>query len=79
MKRLFIVLLVIAAVGSGFYAGRASADQPMMQSALDHLRAARADLERATPDKGGHRGKAIRLTNSAITEVEQGIGFDRHH
>ncbi len=79
MKRLFVALLVIAAIASGFYAGRASADQPMMQSALDHLRAAKADLERATADKGGHRERAIRHTNAAIAEVEKGITFDRRH
>lgn len=79
MKRLFVILLVAVAIGTGFYAGRASADQPMMQSALDHLRAAKADLDRATPDKGGHRGKAIRHTEAAIAEVEKGMQFDRRH
>jgi hypothetical protein len=77
MKRLFVILLVVAAVASGFYAGRASADQPMMQSALEHLRAARADLQRATNDKGGHRESALRHTNQAIDQVEKGIRFDR--
>ena len=79
MKRLLIALLVLAAIGSGFVAGRASAEQPMMASALEHLRAARADLERATADKGGHREAAIRATNNAIREVEQGMRFDRRH
>ena len=51
----------------------------MMHSALEHLRAAKADLEKATHDKGGHREAAIKLTNDAIAEVERGIGYDRHH
>ena len=79
MKRLFIALLVIAAVASGFYAGRASADQPHMQAALDHLRLAKGELEHADRDKGGHRERALRLTNDAIAEVERGIAYDRHH
>jgi len=48
-------------------------DQPNMEAALDHLKNARADLERATPDKGGHRANAINLVNQAIDEVKLGI------
>ncbi len=79
MKRLFVALLVTLAIASGFLAGRASADQPIMQSALVHLREAKADLERAERDKGGHREKALRLTNDAIVETERGINYDRAH
>jgi hypothetical protein len=58
----------------------ASADkQPLMQSALDSLQAAAKHLENATPDKGGHRVKAIQLTKSAIDEVKAGIAFDNKH
>jgi hypothetical protein len=79
LHRLVIALLIITAIASGFVAGRASADQPHMQAALEHLRMAKAELERADHDKGGHRDKAMRLTNDAIAEVERGIRFDRHH
>ena len=48
-------------------------DQPRMEAALEHLRNARADLERATADKGGYRANAIRLVNLAIDEVKLGI------
>jgi len=51
----------------------APADQPHMQKALDNLRQARSNLERATSDKGGHRRKAIGYVNSAIDEVQKGI------
>ena len=50
-----------------------------MQAALQHLRAAKVELEHADRDKGGHRERALRLTNDAIAEVERGIGYDRHH
>ncbi len=49
------------------------ADQPHMQRALDNLRQARNNLERATTDKGGHRRKAIGYVDSAIDEVKKGI------
>jgi hypothetical protein len=79
LHRVVIALLVVAAIASGFVAGRASADQPHMQAALDHLRLAKGELEKADRDKGGHREKALRLTNDAIAEVERGINFDRRH
>ena len=47
--------------------------QPMMQAAVEHLRAARQSLERAMNDKGGHREKAIHLVDEAIGQVEKGI------
>ena len=79
MKRVLVILFVVVAISAGFFVGRASADQPLMHSALEHLRAARADLQKATADKGGHREAAIKLTNDAIAEVERGISFDRRH
>ena len=79
MKRVLVILLVTVAISAGFVVGRASADQPFMHSALEHLRAARADLDKATADKGGHRAAAIKLTNDAIAEVERGIAYDRRH
>jgi hypothetical protein len=79
MKRIVITLLVITAIASGFVAGRASADQPRMQAALEHLRLARTELEHADRDKGGHREAALKFTNDAIAEVERGVRYDRHH
>ena len=57
----------------------AKADQPHMEAALDHLRAARKELDAATNDKGGHRGNAIRLVNDAIRETERGVEYSRRH
>ena len=53
--------------------------QPHMVAALDHLKLARADLNKAFPDKGGHRVKAIDLTKKAIEEVGAGIAYDDKH
>lgn len=78
-RRFFAALLVTLGIGAGFVAGRATADQPHMQAALEHLRLAKGELERADRDKGGHREAALRLTNDAIAHVEKGIHFDRRH
>jgi hypothetical protein len=53
--------------------GLAVAAQPNMEAALNSLRAARRSLIDATPNKGGHRGNAIKLIDQAITEVQAGM------
>lgn len=50
--------------------------QPHMTAALSLLEQANAQLKAATADKGGHRVKAIALTNDAIEQVKKGIAFD---
>lgn len=55
------------------------ADQPLMHQAKNHLQNALDNLQRATPDKGGHRQNAIDLVREAIDEVEKGIRFDRRN
>lgn len=57
----------------------ARVDQPYMKAAFNDLKQARNFLNKATPDKGGHRAKAIELTANAITAVQQGIEWDRIH
>ena len=77
MKRILassLVLLVLFTLS--FAAGCAS--QPRMQSALDHLTAARNELEQAVAEKGGHRERAIRLVDDAIREVEMGMEVGRY-
>lgn len=49
--------------------------QPHMQSALDHLQAAKAELQGALADKGGHRVRAIELVDRAIGEVQAGMAY----
>lgn len=55
--------------------GNAVAQQPHMNAALDALRTARAELVAATPNKGGHRARAITLVNQAIDETNAGIRY----
>jgi hypothetical protein len=82
MRRIVTHSLIGLAVITAFAAGSitaASADQPHMQGALDHLQAARGELVRADNDKGGHRAAALRLTDQAIAQTRMGIRFDRRH
>jgi hypothetical protein len=66
------VLAVV--LGSGQLVRSAAAgEQPHMRSALVNLKAAKAQLEKASADKGGHRVKAIDLTQQAIDEVQKGV------
>ena len=76
-KRVLIVAAVAALPAIGFVAGQATADQPHMQSALNHLRAARAELSVAAADKGGHRLRAIGYVDRAIDETRAGIQYAR--
>ena len=68
-----VMLLGIVAIAG------AVPDQPNMQAARSNLMNAKSELQRATADKGGHRANAIGLVNRAITEVNDGIAFDRRH
>ncbi|MEY2413710.1 MAG: hypothetical protein QOD84_2316 [Acidobacteriaceae bacterium] len=53
--------------------------EPHMSAAYGHLREAKAELERAAPNKGGHRERALELVNQAIHQVEEGERyFDQH-
>lgn len=60
-------------------AGVAFADQPKMAAARSDLQLARMQLQAAMANKGGHRVKAIGDINAAISEINQGIAFDRRH
>ena len=64
--------LVVGAVAG---ATIAFAAQPNMVNALGSLQAARAELLKATPNKGGHREKALGLVDSAIEQVRAGISY----
>ena len=76
-----VTLKVLPAIGlGGLAAGLAKAEnQPHMRAALEHLRAAKQSLEKADPDKGGHRVKAIEMVNAAIRHVEEGIAYANRH
>jgi hypothetical protein len=74
------LLAVVLACGGAQVAERsAAADQPHMVAAREHLLQARASLDRAEPNKGGHREHAIELVDRAIQQVNEGIEYARNH
>ena len=78
-RKALIVSGFAGSLAVGTAIGVAIADQPHMHDALNDLRAARHQLDIADADKGGHRVTAIGLVDQAITEVQAGIEYDRHH
>ena len=80
MKRYLATSALTVALTLGSVAGyRALAEerQPHMHAAVHHLEEAKKELQMAEHDKGGHREKALELTNNAIEEVRAGIQFDK--
>lgn len=76
MKKLILgIAMVMATAGVGV------AGQGNMQDALQSLRQARAALEKAEDNKGGHKEKALDLVDKAIAQVQAGIEFaaDKKH
>jgi hypothetical protein len=49
--------------------------EPHMAAALQHLRQAEEEMEKATPNKGGHLVKAMELTKQAEAQVNQGMQY----
>jgi hypothetical protein len=72
-------VLALVATAAAAATGTAHADQPHMEAALAALQQALAELEKAAPDKGGHRVNSINAVKAAIAEVKKGIEFDRTH
>lgn len=77
-KRNLLVILLTAVISLSFVLP-VSADQPRMRAAREDLEKAMKSLRKATPDKGGHREKAMDLASRAIAAVNRGIEFDRTH
>ncbi len=76
MKKLVLGIAMVMVM-----AGVGVAGQDNMRDALQSLREARAALEKADDNKGGHKQKAIDLVDKAIAQVQEGIDFaaDKKH
>jgi hypothetical protein len=72
VKRIVIALVVGLLIG-GAAGSWAAIHQPHMIAALQALKTARAELEVAEHNKGGHRVKALEIVNRAIKQTERGI------
>jgi hypothetical protein len=72
-------LLLLAGMGLFAQNRQMARHEPHMSAAIGHLQQAKEELQRAAPNKGGHRERAMELVNQAIREVEQGEQYDEQH
>jgi hypothetical protein len=70
-RNTLLAAVIVSSMGIGYAIGA----QPHMTATIDILQSARAELTKATPNKGGHREKALRMIEDAIGEVRAGIAF----
>jgi hypothetical protein len=76
----FVVL-----AGLGFYSlvhaqdAQMARHEPHMSAALGHLEQAKAELEKAAPNKGGHRERAMQLVDQAMQQVRDGEAYYEQH
>ncbi len=60
-------------------ASPAMGNQGNMDAAMRALENALAALRRATPNKGGHKERAVGLIEQAMAEVQAGIAYAAEH
>jgi len=70
-RKLLLGSAIAASMGIGYAIGA----QPHMTESVALLQSARTELAAATPNKGGHRERALGLIDQAISEVRAGIAF----
>ena len=70
-RKVLLGTAIAASMGIGYAIGA----QPHMTASIGLLQSARAELAAATPNKGGHRERALQLIDQAIGEVRSGIAF----
>jgi hypothetical protein len=70
----------LAAIGLlGATVRSANAYQGNMERAVGSLQEALQSLQESTPNKGGHRERAMDLIRQAIAETQAGITFANEH
>ena len=72
-------VLLGAAIAASMGIGYAIGAQPHMEASVGLLQNARAELAAASPNKGGHRERALGMIDQAIGEVRAGIAFAATH
>ena len=72
-------LLLLAGMGLFAQNRQMARHEPHMSAAIGHLQQAKEELQRAAPNKGGHREKAMELVNQAIQQIQGGEQYDEQH
>ena len=76
---------LILLAGLGLYSAvhaqtrRMAIHEPHMSAAFGHLEQAKAELERATANKGGHREQAMQMIDQAMQQIEEGEQYYQQH
>jgi hypothetical protein len=70
-----LIAAAVAVPVAGLLSQTAATVEPNMQNALQALESAHDWLQRAIPNKGGHRERALRLVEQAMNEVRNGIAY----
>ena len=50
---------------------------PEIRKAIEQLKRAKADLQHASHDFGGHRDAALKACDEAIEQLQQALNYDR--
>jgi hypothetical protein len=81
-RRVFATTAVTGAAAAGLLGVSvkpADAYQGNMERAIAALNQAMEELRQSTPNKGGHREKAMELVGQAIAQTQAGIEFANQH
>jgi len=70
-----VVGVVLSAGGASLFAQPERAMHPRIAKAIEALREARAYMEAAPHDFGGHKAKAIRASDDAIRELNLALQY----
>lgn len=70
-----LTAILVSTVFAVFAATPVSAEQGNMEHAIVKLNQAMDSLRAATPNKGGHRERAMDFTQQAIDQVREGIDY----
>jgi len=73
MLKKIVIALLVGLLVCGSIVSWAAIHQPHMIASLEALKKARAELQMAEHNKGGHREKAIELVDKAIEQTKKGI------
>ena len=75
--------LTTAAMGgltlvTGLSSAQAAERHPKIRQAIHALEAAKADMQHAAHDFGGHRADALRACDEAIHQLQLALDYDKH-
>jgi hypothetical protein len=77
-RRAALCSTVLAAMAPLAATAEAAERHPAIRSAIRSLERAKADMQRADHDFGGHRVEALEACDRAIAQLKMALQFDKH-